>query len=265
MKRYNIIYYLLFMFMIMGAFASMAQNEYGTRILGLAAASFSILFFVQVIYGLVSKKIHSKIEVLELVSLFILAGILALRVFYIRFQFVEFIFGAFGILLMTVYFHKLLKSGASLKLDSKKLVWAIRLFYMSIVLYLVSMVTVPFFPLISEPAGVVAFVLLIVSVILSFTSKGAMTSEKISGYQFVIQSKDRSGVLAILFLLFTVYMGSSKIGVIPPMYSDEFPQSYYKLVNQAELGKEQTVNGKYKHEVFKKEYDRFVERNAQLK
>src|SRR5687768_7108492 len=131
MKRYSIIYYLLFMLMIMGAFASMAQNEYGTVILGLATASFSLLFLIQVIYGLLTKKIRSISEVLELISLFMLAGILALRVFYIRFQFVEFIFGAFGMLLMTVYFHKLLKSAASLKLDSKKLVWAIRLFYMS--------------------------------------------------------------------------------------------------------------------------------------
>jgi len=263
MKRYSVIYYLLFMLIIMGAFASMAQNEYGTSILGFATASFSALFLVQVIYGLLSKKIRSISEVLEPASLFVLAGILALRVFYIRFQFVEFVFGAFGILLMAVYLYKLMKSGSSLKLDSKKLVLAIRLFYLSIVLYLISMITVPFFPGISEPAGVVAFVLLIVSVILSFISKGAMTNgEKISGYQFVSQAKDRSGVLAILFLLFTVYMGSSKIGLMPPMYSDEFPQSYYKLVNQAEAGKEQPVNGKYKHEVFKTEYDRFVKRNA---
>jgi hypothetical protein len=47
------------------------------------------------------------------------------------------------------------------------------------------------------------------------------------------------------------------------MYSDEFPQAYFNLVNQAETGNEKSVNGKFKHDEFKAKYDRFVERNAE--
>jgi hypothetical protein len=46
------------------------------------------------------------------------------------------------------------------------------------------------------------------------------------------------------------------------MYSDEYPQAYFKLVNNAETGKEKPVNGKYKHQEFKRRYDDFVEKNV---
>jgi hypothetical protein len=42
----------------------------------------------------------------------------------------------------------------------------------------------------------------------------------------------------------------TKIELVPELYSDEFPQSYFQLVKQAETGREVPVNGKFKHEVF---------------
>ncbi len=264
MKKYNTLYYLLFMLIVMGAFASMAQNDYGTTILGLSAVSFSVLFLVQLISMVITTKNWIKNGAIELVSLCVLAGILAMRVFFIHFQFVEFVFGVAGLLLLLVYLRKMVHSNSLVKLNSQKLVWLIRIFYGSIVLYLISMIMVPFFSVISEPAGIAGFVLLILFGVISLTSKDILTNgDKISGFQFVAQAKDRSGVLAILFLLFTVYMGFSKIGVIPPMYSDEFPQSYYKLVKQAETGNEKPVNGKYRHEEFKEMYDKLVTRQIE--
>jgi hypothetical protein len=56
-------------------------------------------------------------------------------------------------------------------------------------------------------------------------------------------------------------MGLTRIGVLPSMYSDEYPQAYFKLVNKAETGKEKPVNGKYRHQEFKEKYDDFLERN----
>jgi len=264
MKRYNTLYYLLFVLIVMGAFASMAQNDYGTTILGLAAASFSVVFLVQLVSLVFFKSHWSKFGVLELSGLFALSAILAMRVFYIHVQFVEFVFGAAGLLLVLVYIFRMIQPISLLKLADQKFVWLIRIFYGSVVLYLISMITVPFFVTVSEPTGVAGFVLLILFSIISLTSKSILSSgEKLSGFQFVAQAKDRSGVLAILFLLFTVYMGFSKIGMIPPLYSDEFPQSYYRLVNQAETGKEKPVNGKYRHEEFKEMYDKLVSRHLE--
>jgi hypothetical protein len=56
-------------------------------------------------------------------------------------------------------------------------------------------------------------------------------------------------------------MGLTKIGALPRMYSDEFQQAYFNLVDQAEAGNEKAVIGKFKHEEFKAQYDRFVKRN----
>ena len=47
MKSYNTIFYLLFVLLIMGAFASMAQNNYGMKILAGVAVAFGIVFLIR--------------------------------------------------------------------------------------------------------------------------------------------------------------------------------------------------------------------------
>jgi hypothetical protein len=266
MKKYTTLYYLLFVLIVMGAFAAMAQNEYGITILGLTATIFSLLFFIQLISLLSAKDSVSKVEIVELVSLFVLSGILAMRVFYIRFQFVEWVFALAGLALVLVYSNKMVQAYSSVKTESKKLGWLIIVFYGSIILYSVSMVTVPFFPSLSETAGIIAFGLLLVAAAASLISKTILINgERLSGVQFVLKLKDKSGVLIVLFLLFTCYTGFTKIGLIPAMYSNEFPQGYYELVDRAETGKEKPVDKKFRHEEFKAQYDRFIDRNSSSK
>ena len=89
MKRFITIYYLLFVLLILGAFASMAQNDYGNNILGGVAIAFAALFGFQSFTSFSHKEKSERIDRLELLSLTILAGILSLRVFYIHFQWVE--------------------------------------------------------------------------------------------------------------------------------------------------------------------------------
>jgi hypothetical protein len=139
----------------------------------------------------------------------------------------------------------------------------VALFHASIVFYVASMVLAAFIPSFSEPAGGAAFALLISFIAMSLIKKKVMLgSEKVSAFKVVTRFKDRSVVLITLFALFTAYTGLTKIGVLPRMYSDEFPQAYFNLVNQAEAGIEKPVNGKFKHEEFKESYDRFIERNS---
>ena len=264
MRTYTTYYYLLFVLLIMGAFASMAQNDYGIKVLGLVAVAFSVMFLIQLI-SFFSKKNENKdkSDAVELFSLILLSGILALRVFYIRFPFVELFFGGAGLLLVIVYVRKLVNSYKLNQAKSKSMAWLVLLFHASIIFYIVSMITVAFIPSLSEPAGGAAFALILAFIITSLIKKEIMVgNEKVSTFSFVARFKDSSVVLITLFLLFTAYMGFTKIGVLPKMYSDEFPQAYFNLVNQAEAGKENPVNGKFKHEEFKEKYDRFVERNT---
>lgn len=249
----------------MGAFSAMAQNDYGIKILGYVAVAFSLLFVIQFLQLLQKTGNQNLTALLELGSLSVLAIILAMRVYYVRFQFVEVAFGIAGLLLIAVYTGKLLHSWKTLNMQSKTLAILLALFYGSIILYIVSMVTVPFFPPLAEPMGGLAFALLLAFLFFNYLKRSIMLNgDKVTGLSYVLKFKDRSIVLLTLFVLFTAYMGLTKIDILPKMYSDEYPQAYFELVKQAEAGIEKPVNGKYKHEEFKEMYDRFVSRNNVL-
>jgi hypothetical protein len=263
MKRFSPIYYVLFMLLVFGAFASMAQNDYGIKIVGIVAAAFSLLFTIQFLLHLKKKNRNNFVDLLELGSLVLLASILAMRVYYIRFQFVETVFGVAGTILISAFVIRLLKSWTKTSELNKVLALLVASFYGSIIFYTISMVTVPFIPVIAEPMGGIAFAL-----VLSFCFWGyrrqdlLVEGEKTSAFKYVLKFKDQSIVLLTLFVLFTAYLGLTKIGVLPKMYSDEYPQAYFELVKQAEAGEEKPVDGKYKHEEFKEMYDQFVSRNT---
>ncbi|HJS55016.1 MAG TPA: hypothetical protein VJ765_10740, partial [Chitinophagaceae bacterium] len=64
------------------------------------------------------------------------------------------------------------------------------------------------------------------------------------------------------FLLFTLYFGFNRIGLLPGIYSDEYPKAYFELVNKATSKKEKPVDGKYKYEEFMEKYDQFLKNNT---
>ena len=108
MKKYNALYYLLFILLVMGAFASMAQNNYGLKIMGGVAFVFGLVFLAEFITVL-GKKDNKKIEALvETACLFLLAVIFGCRVFYIHFPYIEVLFGVTGILLLLFYLRKMI-------------------------------------------------------------------------------------------------------------------------------------------------------------
>lgn len=261
-KKYTTLYYLLFVMLIMGAFASMAQNDYGMTILGIVAASFSVLFFVQLV-SVFLKRDRYAAQLAELVCLFVLSAIITLRVFYIRFEFVEYVFALAGIVLIIVYIQKMIKGYVVAKAENKTLAILVIIFYSSVSLYLISMISAPFMSVVSEPVGVAAFALIVIAMMGNLVLGNMLIdNEKTTSYRFILTLRDRSMVLVVLFLLFTSYMAFTKVELVPALYSDEFPQSYYKLLNEAETGNEVAVDGKFKHEVFKEHYDAFIERHA---
>jgi hypothetical protein len=262
-KKYNPLYYLLFVLLIMGSFASMAQNDYGIKILGGVAISFAVLFAVQFSLHFTRKGYDRTLGAIESISLVFLSVVLACRVYFIRFQFVEIIFGIAGVALIIVYLLKLKDAYTDLRSKNSTIAFLVAAFYGSIVLYAVSMTIVPFVPQLAEPVGGLAFGLLLLFVGVGFSKRNTMIDgEKASAFSYVARFRDRSIVLLSLFLLFTAYMGLTKIDALPRMYSDKFPQAYFELVRQAESGVEKPVDGKFKHEEFKEMYDRFVNRHV---
>jgi hypothetical protein len=260
MKKYITYYYLLFVLLVMGAFASMAQNSYGLKIMGIVSFSFFLLFLAQLVYVIKNKGKNEFLGIAELSGLSLLSLVLGLRAYYIHFNFVETFFVFAGINLIFVYGFKMIGNYKKLINENRILAWLVVCFHLSIILFILSMIAVPFISWIGQPLGAIAFVLMIFFLGISYY-KGEMffKGENVTSFQIIKQAKDRSPVLATLFILFSLYIGLTMVGVLPGMYSDEFPQSYFELVNKAETGQEEPVEGKYKHEVFKKQYDQFLE------
>ena len=263
MKKFNTIYYLLFILLVMGAFAAMAQNNYGLNIMGGVAFVFGLLFLTQ-LYSLVSEKGEKNMMgIAEMAGLFLLTVIMGLRVFYIHFTYVEILFAMAGVLLLLVYLRKMILRYKELKHKNNFLAMLILLFHVSIILFLASLVLMPFAPKVGEMTGAAAFAGLLIFIALSIYKKKLMLEgDNISAFKKVSQFKDHSIIIISLFLLFSLYVGFNRIGVLPVIYSDEFPQTYYKLVNDAASKKEKPVDGNYKHEVFKEKYDEFIKNKA---
>ncbi len=262
MKKYIPVYYLLCVLLILGAFAAMAQNSYGLTLLGAVAGFFALVFLIQLVSRVdVIKQHRDYLGLLEYISLILISAILCLRVFYIRFVFVEEIFILAGLLLVITFSIRSVRNFRAVRVHHRMLAWTVLLLHLSIIGYIMSMVLAPLYPRFSEPAGIAAFSLLIVfafSAILH--GKILIEGEKQTIFEYVNRFRDHTILLVAIFLIFTGYMGLTKIGVVPKMYTDEYPQAYFDLVKRAETGIESPVNGKYKHEEFKEMYERFVAR-----
>src|SRR5574339_608334 len=148
MKKYNPLYYLLFILLVMGAFASMAQNSYGLKIIGGVAFAFGFLFLVQMINIIRRKEKQDTMAIAELSGLFLLSVILGLRVFYIHFPFVEWLFTAAGILLILVFLRKMIIRFREIQPKNSTLAFLLLIFHLSLVLFIGSLVMTPFVPLI---------------------------------------------------------------------------------------------------------------------
>ena len=259
MKKYNSIYYLLFILLIMGAFASMAQNSYGIKIMGGVAFAFGLVFLVEFISVLRRNEKKDVNTLIEPLCLCLLSFIFGLRVFYIHFPYIEILFVVAGLVLVLIYLRKVIPRFRHFRPKNNYLAILILVFHLSIILFLISLAMIPFAPKISELTGAMALVLLLCFIVAAVFKRVLMVDgEKVSAFSIVTHFKDYSIIIVSLFLLFSLYLGLNKIGMLPGIYTDEFPRAYYELVDRAALKKEKPVGGRYKHEDFKEKYDQFL-------
>jgi hypothetical protein len=259
MNKYNPIFYLLFILLVMGAFAAMAQNNYGLIIMGGVAFVFGIVFLIRLVSALVEEGKKDIYALMELSCLFLLSFIFGLRVFYIHFPYVEILFSAAGTLLAIIYLRKMINSYHQMKDKNKSLAMLVVVFHLTIIFFLFSLVILPFLPLISEVTGAGALILLMVFIVTAVSQKRFFIDGQYnSAFNVVTTFKDHSIVIISLFLLFSMYFGFNKMGLLPGIYSEEYPKAYFELVNNSVLKKEKADNGKYKHEEFKDKYDQLL-------
>jgi hypothetical protein len=225
MKKYNTYYYLLFVLLVMGAFASMAQNSYGFKIMGMVAFVFGLLFVTQLVYVFRNKSKIDYLVICELIGLFTISIILGLRVYYIHFELVELLFGLAGGLLMAVYGVKAVQLFKEISPKNMVLALLVLCFYASLILYILSMTVIPFLPVFSEVFGILAFVLLIIFAVVSFRKKQMhYGSEKATSIAVIVGNKDRSIVLMSFFYYLQFTWGYPKWKCFPKCIQMNFPK-----------------------------------------
>lgn len=266
MKKYNAIFYLLFVLLVMGTFASMAQNNYGFIIMEGVALAFALVFFIQTFVILFKKSKKDLTSFLEPACLFLLALIFFLRAINKHFQYVEQIFSIAALILTVIYFKKMISRFRYFKSKNKLLAMHVIIFHMSIILFLISLCIYPYSTRSAEVIAVAAFLLLIIFIVSGFINKNLLTDGIMTTpFNMVSQFEDHSPVIVTFCLLFSLFVGLNRIGLLPGIYSDEYPHAYYELVNKASTGNEKAVDGKFKFELFKDNYDLFLKHNVKDK
>ena len=262
MKRNNPIYYLLFILLIMGTFASMARNSYGLKIMGGVAFAFGLVFLLEFITALVRKEKKDSYALAELAAMILFSMIFGCRVFNIHFPYIEWMFVVAGAWLVFFYIRKLVIRYRRLVAMNRRLAWMGIFFHLSIILFLISLIIIPFAAQKTEWVGLIAFTFFLVFIIGAFVKRDDLVEgNNVTTMQMVTGYSDHSIVLALLFLLFFFFAAFNKAGLLPTIYSDEMPQAYFKLVNDAASGKEKPIDGKYKYEEFMEKYELFLKHN----
>jgi hypothetical protein len=262
MKSYNTIYYLLTVLLIMGGFASMAQNDYGMLILSGVSLAFAMIFLVQFIRSFSPGTVSDSSLRLELFALFLLAVLFTLKTFQVYIAFTEWVFVLAALALAFVYFNRMIRHYRQYESKNRILAILVAVFYLAVVFFFLALIMTSFNPAAVKITGGIALILIFGALLFSlFNGNFLVMGEKTTAVKTISGFRDRYFLLISLCILFAIYVGFTGSGVLPKLYSDKYPQAYYQLVNHAESGKEKPADGRFEYESFRKNYEQFLEKN----
>lgn len=251
---------------LLGLFATMAQNSYGLTLMGVSCFGLALLYFAQLSWraiedsGIENKDITGLSELLLLSILLLIFGF---RVFYIKLPFSDIIFIMLCVLLILTYLSITLRTNKLIRNENPPLARNATYFYSSIIIFLISLGTRVINPSLSAPIGALGFLIAIPFLISVFGRKKYEYSAKtITLFQFIVSSGNKAGMLFLFFMLSGIYISLSNFRIIPSIANADKPPTYIELINNAESGKEKPVNGKYEHEIFKEYLDKFLLRHG---
>jgi len=259
MKRYSALYYLLFVLIIMGAFASMAQNSYGLKIVGIASLGFVLTFLNEIFFPThIDHKLPypSWLVPCELVLLTIVATIFFLRNFSIDITFFTPLLILSMVTLLPLLLYQALIQIRIARAHNTVLVTALVLYYASVFTFILSVLISILVPDLLNAFAVVGILLAAGFVAIAIISK-KITHEggTVSILQYIGLLKNKSSILLITCILLYGYHLLYSIGTLPPLYHGTVPEGYRRLVEMS------IVNNDQKRPLeFKERYEDFVEK-----
>jgi hypothetical protein len=267
MKISQVLQSLFLGLILAGLSAMMARNGYGYTLMGLSCFGLAALYFARIIWKVtgdfsdLEKKDITGLG--ELLLLAILISLFGFRAFYINLPFSDVIFITVCVLLIAVYCLIAAVTYNAAKKADTGLAGIMAFFFSSLILFLLSLGSRIFNPLLSAGIGALGFLASMPFLIsLLRRKKYDYSGKSITAFQFIVASRNKAGMLFLFFMFSGVYVGLSNFKIIPAIENSDKPPVYIELINQAESGKDKPVNGKYRHEIYKEEMDKFLARHG---
>jgi hypothetical protein len=267
MKLNQVLQSIFLSLILVGLFATMAQNSYGFTLIGTACMGLALLFIAQSSWKLFEDRSHVEgreiFGISELVLLAVLLLLFGMRTFYIRPPYVDVFFILICLLLMVTYFFIASGIYSDAKKENPALARYVVFFYLSILLFLSSLGIRIISPSWSAVAGGIGALISIPFLLaLIRYRKYDYSGKSITLLQFIVAEKNKAGLLFLFFIFSGIYVGLSSFKIIPTIENTDKPRTYIELINSAETGKDQQVNGKFRHEIYKEVMDNFLKRNT---
>jgi len=267
MKLSQVLQSILLGLILLGLFATMAQNSYGLTLMSISCYGLALLYFAELGWKVIEDfSVTERKDIIGLSELMLLSLILLLfgfRVSYITIPYGDIIFITLCSLLIVTYFLITFRIIKVTKNENPALARNATFYYMSILFFLLSLGTRIINPALSAVTGALGFTISVPFLISLFRRKQYdYSSGTITMFQFITSSRDKAGVLFLFFIVSAIYIGLSNFRIIPNIGDADKPPTYIELINNAETGKEKQVNGKYEHEIYKENLDKFIKRHG---
>lgn len=260
MKKYVSLYFLLGFLLIMGAFASMAQNSYGMNLLGTVALLFSALFLAQWLLRTGKKGFKADSVTLESLTLSAIALLTGFGIFQVEPPFAPQLIAVSGLLLCGVYAYRAWLLFRQRGTDAMEWTLTRVIWYLALICFILSFCLAPYLFRSSSVFSTIGAVLAIGFLGMALIGRNYLVDgTNQNAWSWILGLKDRSPLLLVLFLLMALHFTLMRSGVLPKLYTDQYPQAFFEM-ERGSPGKN-AISSRDEHRAFKRAYDEFVKRN----
>ncbi len=265
MKKYVTAYYLLFVLLVMGAFASMAFNAYGTKLMGIACLGFSFTFLHEAIFNAGREDLDKPEKVwlsLELISLSFISLLFFSKGFFLGLVGTNEAFLLFSLVLLFLVSRE---AWIQLKLafDQHWKWGCILLFYFGTVeLFILSFIFGTILPGTRTVFASFAVILLVSFILALFVFRRVMVNgDNVSAWGYIAKMKNKWIILVFSCLLIYGYGFLSASNVLPSLYYSKLPNGYIRWVERGNL--ENAERARQKEREFRERYEQLVEKYSE--
>ena len=253
MRKNVILYYLLVLLVVMGAFAAMALNSYGVVLMSYATLGFGLLFLYELIF-LLPKLTPTAGENMKMIGLELLTLSVWCLLYASRGLMISVPFGdEVPFVLLAVLFagnvFSLLQTGRRVKGQPANYKIGLVSYFVSLILLVAAM----YFKGATVMYISTAAVLCLVVFVLSGRRRVIIEGEETSAIQEALRFRNKSGIQLIGFGLIIAYSSLNALNLLPSLYFGAMPNGYSKVVSQQGRG-----NAMPDPKAFEEAYKRFV-------